>query len=151
MQIVAISLDLWRVENNSRDGNEPLRLNQRFHVKSNVQEIDQGTAKWRKLTVIVSHTLAASQPSSSSQENEPELSIEAQFKCEYRLDATTPYTDDQITAFSRLNGPYNTWSYWREFVQSTVGRMGLPPLTLSLLTLPLLLRFIKDHESQSAN
>lgn len=33
-------------------------------------------------------------------------------------------------SFSTLNGTYNAWPYFREIVQSTIARMGLPPLTL---------------------
>lgn len=34
----------------------------------------------------------------------------------------------ECEAFARLNGIYHVWPYWREFVQSSSVRMGLPPL-----------------------
>ena len=46
-------------------------------------------------------------------------------------------TDDAVSAFARINSIYNAWPFWREFVDSAVGRMGLPRLTLPLLTAPL--------------
>jgi preprotein translocase subunit SecB len=29
-----------------------------------------------------------------------------------------------------LNGVFHVWPYWREMVQNTLARMGLPPLIL---------------------
>ena len=34
--------------------------------------------------------------------------------------------DEHLHAFSATNGVFNAWPYWREFVQNTTARMGLP-------------------------
>lgn len=63
--------------------------------------------------------------------NEEELlQIEAQFVLRYRLPNLGGLSKANFTAFGELNGLYNAWPYWREFVQSTTVRMGLPPLTV---------------------
>lgn len=41
-----------------------------------------------------------------------------------------------VDAFAKVNGIYNTWPYLREFVQSSLVRLGLPPYDLPLLTVP---------------
>lgn len=56
--------------------------------------------------------------------------IEARFAITYSIDPQEGLTQDNYDAFGERNGVYNAWPYWREFVQSTTVRMGLPPLTL---------------------
>ena len=58
------------------------------------------------------------------------LRIEAQFVLRYRVPSFEGLKKANITAFGELNGLYNAWPYWREFVQSTTVRMGLPSLTI---------------------
>lgn len=58
------------------------------------------------------------------------LRIEAQFVLHYRLPSLEGLKKANFAAFGELNGIYNAWPYWREFVQSTTVRMGLPPLTV---------------------
>jgi len=58
------------------------------------------------------------------------LRIEAQFALRYRVPSLAGLKKSNIEAFGELNGLYNAWPYWREFVQSTTVRMGLPPLTI---------------------
>ena len=61
------------------------------------------------------------------------VSIETRFELEYRLPEGFRVDPQTLTAFAETNGIYNIWPYWREFVQSTFVRMGLPPLVLPLL------------------
>ena len=44
-------------------------------------------------------------------------------------------TEEQIQAFHRGNAIFNCWPYFREYVQSTVGRLNYPPLTVPFLRL----------------
>lgn len=59
--------------------------------------------------------------------------IEAEYCLQYRLSSFADVRKQHIDAFGRLNGLYNAWPYWREFVQSATVRMGLPPLTIPVL------------------
>ncbi|WP_145026773.1 hypothetical protein [Caulifigura coniformis] len=65
-----------------------------------------------------------------SQKSVPLLHIEAIYELVYSIPSTEGIEDRNIVAFGELNGLYNGWPYWRELVQSTLGRMGLPPFTL---------------------
>jgi|GEM_PF-1049528 len=58
------------------------------------------------------------------------LRIEALFVIRYRVATLDGITEENIDAFGKMNGIYNVWPYWREFVQSMTVRMGLPPLTM---------------------
>ncbi len=57
---------------------------------------------------------------------EASASIELEYVCS---DAGS-FDDETIQSFGRINGVYNAWPYWREYVQSAVTRMGLPPLVV---------------------
>ncbi len=61
--------------------------------------------------------------------------------CTYRVELSShqPVTADFLDIFTQVNIKVNTWPYLREFVQSTIQRIGYPPLTLPLL---------KPHEKQ---
>lgn len=56
------------------------------------------------------------------------VSVKATIELSYR--ATAKFENEELEAFSRINGIYHAWPYWREFVQSATARAGLPPLTL---------------------
>jgi len=64
------------------------------------------------------------------QKEEPILNIEAVFVLIYRISSFTDLGKEHFEAFANTNGIYNAWPYWREYVQNTIARMGLPPLTI---------------------
>jgi hypothetical protein len=64
------------------------------------------------------------------------LMIEAEFFLLYSIKDVEGLDDDSFKSFSDLNGTYNAWPYWREFVQSITSRMDLPPLTVPVFRLP---------------
>ena len=80
------------------------------------------------------------------------LEIQAEFLLEYSIDQTALGlgTLDQIaTAFGKMNGIHNIWPYWREYVQSTVARIGLPPLVIPLVTGASLLDYYAEKDKAS--
>lgn len=63
--------------------------------------------------------------------------IDVTFAVDYA--SAQPMTDELFEAFGRVNLPVNTWPFLREFVSTTIGRMGWLPITLPALkvgTLP---------------
>jgi hypothetical protein len=65
----------------------------------------------------------------------PTVVIQATFLVSYAIEKPQEFSASHYQAFARINGIYNTWPYWREYVQSVTGRMGLPPLTLPVFRL----------------
>ncbi len=66
------------------------------------------------------------------------LQIEAEFCVQYRL---KPFADVEglrpaLEEFGRYNLGYHVWPYWREFVQSTCARIGIPPIPVPMFRLP---------------
>lgn len=58
------------------------------------------------------------------------VNIDATFRATYSVESTDGLTQECFDAFGSLNGLFNIWPFWREFVHNTTLRMGLPALTL---------------------
>lgn len=68
-------------------------------------------------------------------DSELALRIGAAFELIYSFPGDVHPTPHEIDAFCNTNVLLNSWPYWREFVQNTVSRMNLPPLTIPLFRL----------------
>jgi preprotein translocase subunit SecB len=64
------------------------------------------------------------------------LAIMVTYQIEYRAKSLEGLEDKHFKAFAQFNGMYNLWPYIREYVQSLVGKMGLPPIVLPVMTVP---------------
>jgi len=62
--------------------------------------------------------------------SEPVILIDASFLVSYRIENFEGLSKKGFERFANLNGIYNAWPYWREFVQNTIVRMGLPSLSI---------------------
>jgi len=60
----------------------------------------------------------------------PVIVIDASFLLSYRIENFEGLTQKGFEQFASLNGVYNAWPYWREFVQNAIVRMGLPTLSI---------------------
>jgi preprotein translocase subunit SecB len=65
-----------------------------------------------------------------SKTQKPVILIDASFLLAYKIENFEGLTQKGFEQFANLNGIYNAWPYWREFVQNTVTRMGLPSLSI---------------------
>lgn len=57
--------------------------------------------------------------------------ILATFASEYRLASPDDFNEDAMTEFLNCNVRFHVWPFWREFLQSTCTRMGLPVIPLT--------------------
>lgn len=69
-------------------------------------------------------------------EADPALFIHAVFVLVYSITSLEGIEDVNLGAFAATNGVYNAWPYWREFVQSTTVRMGLPAVVAPVFRVP---------------
>jgi len=60
----------------------------------------------------------------------------ARFELRYFVPNDVELSEGLLEEFATTNGIFNAWSYWREYVQSTLSRMELPPLSLPLYRVP---------------
>lgn len=58
--------------------------------------------------------------------------VHCTFELKYALPEGFSASSDELAAFAETNGVFNAWPYFREFLQSSMARMGLPPLYLPL-------------------
>ncbi len=65
-----------------------------------------------------------------SKAQKPVILIDASFLLSYKIEKFEGLTQTGFEQFANLNGTYNAWPYWREFVQNTIVRMGLPSLSI---------------------
>ena len=66
----------------------------------------------------------------------PQLEFAAEYSLSYALRDPDEVSERELEHFCYLNATANVWGYWREIVQSTTGRMGIPPLLLPVLPVP---------------
>ncbi len=65
-----------------------------------------------------------------AEQNKPFLNIKATFSLVYKAKDLSNLSKKAFDTFGEMNGIYNAWPYWREFVQNITTRMGLPALTV---------------------
>lgn len=65
-----------------------------------------------------------------AEREKPFVCIEVGFELDYQIPKEVHPSDESLASFSRFNGIYNAWPYFREYVQNVIARMGLPNLTI---------------------
>jgi len=58
------------------------------------------------------------------------VEIIATFEAEYQLINPDDFNEDGMSQFLNRNVPHHVWPYWREFVQSTCARIGIPEIVI---------------------
>lgn len=73
------------------------------------------------------------------------IAIDCLYEMNYALRPGFEPRPDQIRAFQNGNAIFNAWPYFREFLQSTMARMGYPPYAAPFLVLRL-----KPHQQKES-
>ena len=66
---------------------------------------------------------------------DPVVLVECAYEVDYLLREGFEITPEHVKAFKDGNAIFNTWPYFREYLQNNLQRMGLPPLTAPFLRL----------------
>lgn len=74
--------------------------------------------------------IVAGSSNKDATEAPPAVSMMVTFALEYWLPGASGFSDDVLGEFARVNGAFNAWPYWREYIQTTAARMNLPPILL---------------------
>lgn len=64
------------------------------------------------------------------------LRLKVEYELKYKVPNDFKATRAEINSFAKVNGVYNAWPYFREYVQSTLQKMNLPPLILPVYRIP---------------
>ncbi len=98
----------------------------RDHLPAKITlNVDTQTSVEKKAKIITVSARFAMSAEYEGAEDEL-LRIEARFDLRYRVPSFEGLLKANYDAFGEVNGVYNAWPYWREYVQSTTVRMGLP-------------------------
>jgi hypothetical protein len=106
----------------------PLSLEQDFRADAKAEE--------QALRVLTHFDLALRAPEGPGKKARELVRLKAGFALRYHLPAKHDLSPEHLEAFAQVNGAYNAWPYWRELVQSTLARMGLPPVTIPVFKVP---------------
>ena len=92
------------------------------------QPVDEGRLGIRIELEFEGHSL-------SSPEGEPSdetliVRITSTYLVVYALDSDPKASDADLKAFSFVNGQFNVWPYWRQYVQDCLARIDLPVFVL---------------------
>jgi len=83
----------------------------------------------QNLSVIVDFKFEAREVS-EGESGEIVADLSATFHLLYSLPIEFEPEDGCLEQFATVNGVYNAWPYWRELVQTSTGRIGLPGVVL---------------------
>jgi hypothetical protein len=122
VQIIDIRLLESRADQKRFDEGLPRRMTQSIEVETHLSRESSRLEVFPRFSLVVKR-----------KDGSPEdllVRIEARFAITYAVQSLEELTEVNYEAFGQRNGVYNAWPYWREFVQSTTVRMGLPALTL---------------------
>lgn len=107
---------------------ERLSIEQNFRADAKAGE--------RALRVLAHFDLALRGGEGAGKTAHELVRLKAGFLLRYHLPAKHDLSPEHLEAFAQVNGAYNAWPYWRELVQSTFARMGLPPVTIPVFKVP---------------
>lgn len=80
---------------------------------------------------------------------EPAIGVMARFQMVFKLHDSKLATKELLGPFAEQIALFVIWPYWREQVNNSLGRMGLPPFTVPLLQ-PGILEGVDSTEQKAA-
>ena len=66
---------------------------------------------------------------------DPLVLVEGTYELIYAVPSGIEADQRTLTAFAAVNAVFHAWPYWREFVQSSLQRMSMPPIVLPVFRL----------------
>ena len=130
--ICAVRLSYSRLASRALDEFPEGRIAVKFTVKSRAAEAPKD-----RLRVQVDFSMAGTlepQPTETKRGKRITLiSVNCAYTVDYLLRESFEPSIKQIKAFKDGNVIFNCWPYFREYLQESIQRMGLPPLTAPFL------------------
>lgn len=86
--------------------------------------------------LLLIHTNFSLDICSELEEEGMQCDVKAVFELSYNIRESEEFSSEEYLAFAEINSVFNAWPYWREFLQSSLSRMGMPTLTVPVLRIP---------------
>lgn len=116
----------------------------RFHIFSSSHEETGETDKVAVfyfgvgVRLVDAQSLTAAETGEALPDDAAYLEIECEFCAQYRITGTADDRELQpaLEEFGRYNVGYHIWPYWREYLQGSCARMGIPGIPLPMYQIP---------------
>ncbi|MBL8217539.1 MAG: hypothetical protein JNK87_42860 [Bryobacterales bacterium] len=105
----------------------------RFQFRSKPLPAPEGTLRIEVSFQMIG--VAEGEGAEEERKADPAVLVDCAFAADYELAADFAIRPEHVKAFKDGNAIFNVWPYFREFLQSSLQRMGLPPLTAPFLRL----------------
>jgi preprotein translocase subunit SecB len=139
VQIDDLYLSRSTIQRNEEQKEVPTEVDigYRFKVESAIDR------EAKRINVVVILTISGKSEDQKGQIFE----IQSAFSISYSLRSTEGIEEVNVNAFGKMNAVHNVWPFWREYVQSSLSRMGLPTVTLPVLTSQMLKKMYEEQDS----
>lgn len=97
--------------------------------------LSNGANERQRIDVTIEFDFNCRRPSEGG-DGEIAVSLTATMLLIYSMKAGADIKAECFDHFANLNGVYNAWPYWREFVQSATARAGLPGVVVPVFRPP---------------
>ncbi|MBU0618484.1 MAG: hypothetical protein KKI02_12270 [Planctomycetes bacterium] len=97
----------------------------KLHRQTNVQ-----IEKSKNTIAVIAHFEFSGRAAAQPADADPDFHLSADFLILYTAKSLSGLTKLNFEKFGELNGTYNAWPYWREFLHNTMSRMQLKPFVL---------------------
>lgn len=119
---------------------DPLNLPEQLTLESGYRStytLGNSADGKRRVDVTIEFKFLCKEPDAEDGEpGETALSLTSTFVLVYALREDIDIEAECFSHFANLNGAYNAWPYWREFVQSATTRAGMPGVIVPLFRPP---------------
>ncbi|MYD71373.1 MAG: hypothetical protein F4W89_11630 [Acidobacteria bacterium] len=106
----------------------PMEIGEESYVKSSYEaSVVNEPGESEPLEIEVAFRLDVS---NASDQREFQAEIRAKFELSYQIPADEEFSSEELEAFADINAVFNAWPYWREWVQTSMSRMGMPVMTV---------------------
>jgi len=126
VQIMDIRLVEASVGTSIRSANEAGEVDLTIRRSADVKEYNKDASMFWVLVKIKTELIQREPKKGAA------VFVNVVFEIKYSLPKELEVSQEQLNTFAKINSVFNAWPYWREFVQSMVARMNLPPLTLPM-------------------
>ncbi|HEV8242927.1 MAG TPA: hypothetical protein VGV60_11205 [Candidatus Polarisedimenticolia bacterium] len=88
-----------------------------------------------QIIVLVRFALSVLKFSADPAESVADISATLALRYSVPGESLKSFRPEAVQAFAETNGVYNAWPYWRELLQNTAGRLGIPGIVAPVFRL----------------
>jgi len=118
VDLVSIRFSKYNVKSNKKNIESEMNIDVKYKTSYEIEPNDT------MATATIAYTLKAYKKFKKN------FVLQIECVMEVVLESRSSFNEDFLDIYLDVNLNYNAWPYFREFVQDTAQRIGIPPLTL---------------------